>query len=124
MLIRRSQKPEINLLQRASAEPLHCSIFKDAQEFGLKREGESCNLVEEERAAMSHLDVSGTRSDRTGEGTLFVSEEFVFDEVLRKRGAVERDERLIRPWTLFHNGACDQFFTGAALAADDDRGVA
>src|SRR4051794_5356650 len=61
---------------------------------------------------------------RAGEGTLLVPKQLGFDEVLRKRGAVHADERLLAAAGELDERARHQFLTCAALAADDDGGGA
>src|SRR5205814_722774 len=92
--------------------------------FALKREFKGRNLVEEQSAVLSLLDVAGTCSYRPGEGALFVTEQFGFDQIVRQGGAIHTDEWLRGAWAHGNDGARDKLLAGAALAADQHRGRA
>ena len=50
-----------------------------------------------------------------------MSEQLAFDQGLRQRAGVHRDERLATPRTQLVNRLCDELFAGAAFAFDDHR---
>ena len=71
--------------------------FERAQQLGLHARRHRPDLVEEERAAAGVLDQPGARPGRAGERAARVPEELVLEQRVGERGAVERDERLVRP---------------------------
>jgi hypothetical protein len=71
------------VLGGAASESLHGVRFQDTQQLGLKLWAEGGDFVEEERARIGHLDLAGPGGMRAGECTLFVAEEFRFDQRFR-----------------------------------------
>ena len=53
-----------------------------------------------------------------------MAEEFAFEECFGDGGAVDGDEGAFASWTALVNGARDDLFAGAALAANEYGGVA
>jgi hypothetical protein len=101
----------------------HDALFEDAEELGLRREGQVTDLVEEQRAALGREEAAGARVHRTREGALHVTEQLGFDESLGQRGAVDRDERLGAAVRRAVRGAGEQLFARAGLAGDQDAAV-
>ena len=81
-------------------------------------EAHVADLVQEQRAAVRRLKKSLAIFVRAGERALHVAEQFGFQQRLRKRAAIDGDERRLRAGAIFVDGAGDQFLAGAALAGD------
>ena len=62
--------------------------------------------------------------DRSGKGPLLVAEELALEKLRGDRRGVHGDEGPARPLAVVMNGPGDQFLARAALAVDQDRGVA
>ncbi len=58
-----------------------------------------------------------------GERAAPMAEQLALEQVARHRGAVERDERLLRARREVVDGAGEDFLAGAAFAGDQDRDV-
>ena len=65
--------------------------------------------------SFSHAHGSGVRA-------FFVAEEFALEEGFGDGGAVDGDEGTVASWTALMDGACDDFFAGAALASNENGG--
>ena len=52
-----------------------------------------------------------------------MTEQLAFDQFAGYRGAVDLDERLLRPGRAAMDGAGDQFLAGAVLAGNEDAGA-
>src|SRR5262249_1975497 len=79
------------------------------------------DLVEEERAAVRELEAPRLARHRAGERAALVAEELALDQLLRDRGAVHLDERLVLPRRVVVERARDELLAGAALAGDEHR---
>jgi hypothetical protein len=66
------------------------------------------------------LESPATQPSSAGERAGLVPEQLALEHALRKRGAVDADERTAVPATLSVQRASDQLLAGAALAADHD----
>src|SRR5207247_8526195 len=73
---------------------------------------------EHERAVVGELELPATARQRARERALLVAEELGLDQLVRDRGAVDLDERLLAPRRPGVDGACDQLLATAVLAAD------
>ena len=123
-LVGGADQPEIDLAEGAAAEALNLVIFEDAEQLGLQRQGEGRNLVEKERAAVGHFNVSGAGFGGAGERAALAAEEFRFDQVLGKRRTVQPDEGLVGAAAQGDDGARGEFFAGAAFTANEDVDIA
>ena len=84
-------------MRLGAADALELPLLEHAQELGLERERHLADLVEEQGAAVGHLELAGLARHGAGEGALLVAEELAFEQGLGERGAVDGDERLARP---------------------------
>ncbi len=105
-----------------SSYTFELSLLEDAEEFGLHGGSEFAYLVEEEGSVFGGFELSFSHADGSGVCTFFVAEEFAFEEGFGDGGAVDGDEWAIASWAALMDGACDDLFAGAALAADEDGG--
>lgn len=119
-----ADEAEVDFAEGAAAETLHHVVFEDAEEFGLKGEGEGGDLVEEEGAGVGELDLARASFGGAGEGPALAAEEFGLDEVLGEGGAVEADVGFVGARAEGDEGSGDELFAGAAFSADEDVDVA
>ena len=75
------------------AEPLELALLQHAQELRLRREAHLADLVEEQHAAGRQLDLARLGLLRARERAALVAEQLRLEQLLRQRGAVQRDER-------------------------------
>ena len=115
---------DIDPPRRGRADGSDLAILQDAQELGLERGRHVADFVQEERAAVSLLEVAFAIRHRAGERPFEVPEEGGLDELRRDRDAVDRDERLLRARAAVVDRARDQLFASAAFAGDEHAGFA
>ena len=114
---------DIDLDGAVASDALKFAFLQDAEELGLDLRGDFADFVKKNGAAVGQLETAFALVERAGERTLFVAEEFAFNEVFRDGGAVDLDEWSIGPRALAVEGAGDEFLSGAAFAGDQDGGL-
>src|SRR5882672_9888108 len=88
-----------------ASDPLERAVLDEAQELRLSRGRQIRDLVQEKRALVRQLHQTALGLACVGEGAPLVAEELVLEQMLRKRGAVERQERRLAPGALEVDGA-------------------
>ena len=116
--VRRRDDPHVDLKRRRAADPLEALLFERAQNLGLQRQRQIADLVEEQRAAMRHLELAELARRRAGERALLVAEQLGLEQGLGNRGAVDGDKRSVGARTERVQRAREQLLAGAALAFD------
>ncbi len=124
VLVGRGQNADIDANRFRSAHPLDFSLLQDAQNLGLRGQGHVADFVQEDGASVAELEFSQTLAGGPGERALFVAKQFTLDQIVGNRCAVDGDERLGGPMTVFPDRASNEFLAGATLAGDHDRHVA
>ena len=105
-----------------AADAANDLIFHDAEKLGLEEGREFADLVEEERAAVGDLEKALLHGLGVGEGSLFMAEEFGFDEGFGNRRAVDGDEGAVVAGAFVVENLGDEVLAGTALALDEDGG--
>ena len=113
----------VDLDRAGAADPVDLALLDRAQQLGLQAGVHLADLVEQQRAAARLLELADPPGGRAGEGALLVAEQLGFQQVLRDRGAVDRDERPFRAAAVAMHVACEHLLAGAALAGDQHAGV-
>ena len=103
------------------ADPLELPRLQDAQQLRLQRRAHRPDLIQEERAAVRLFEPSLPRRDRAGEGAPDVPEQLRFEQRLRDRAAVDRDEALRSPRAVVVNRARRELLAGPGLPRHEDR---
>ena len=106
-----------------AAEALELALLQHAQQLHLRAEVDVADLVEEERAALGHLEAPLLAGVGAGERALLVAEQLRLDQRVGQRRAAHLDERLLRAQRVVVDGVRDQLLAGARLAADQHGGV-
>jgi hypothetical protein len=119
----RRNDADIGFQQPRAPQPLELALLQDAQELGLRRQTHLADFVQEQHAACRQFDLSRLGLLRTRERAAFVAEQFRFEQLLRQRGTVQRDEWAVASARRAMNEAGDDFLPGARVTADEDRGV-
>src|ERR1035438_4131385 len=70
-------------------------VLHDSQQTQLRGGRQVADFVNQERAAVGSLDLTGARLPRVGEGSLLVAKELVVGQVLPEPGDVDRDETIL-----------------------------
>ncbi len=96
------------------------ALLQHAQQLGLQVGRHLADLVEQQRAALGHLEQPFLVDRRAGERALLVAEQLRLDQVLRDGRAVDLDERPFGPLAVVVDGVGDQLLAGAVLTLDED----
>ena len=123
ILVGRADDPGVDRDRLAAADPLDHPLLQEAQQFHLQRQRDVADLVEEQGAAMGHLDLALGGLDRPGEGALFIAEQLRLEQILRNGRAVDRDEAAHPPPARLVDAARQQFLAGAGSPEQHHRDV-
>src|SRR5436190_5436587 len=87
--VRRGDQADVDLDRPGAADTLELLLLEDPEELRLELEGDLADLVEEERAAMGHLEASDLLRDGPGEGAALVAEELALEKPRRDGRAID-----------------------------------
>ena len=96
-------------------------LFENTKELHLRCGRHLRYFVEKERTAVGELEQSSTSTFGAGERTSLVTEDLAFEQRLRNRGAVHRDELAVFVRGQIMERARYHFFTRARLTDDEHR---
>ncbi len=119
----RGDHAHVDLHGTRAANPLQFALLQHTQQLGLEGRRDFADLVEEDGAAVGRFETSAPRRHGSGEGALFVAEQFRFEQVFRQRSAVEAHVRAVGARRMVVDGVGDEFLAGAGFATQQDRGV-
>ena len=119
----RRDDAHVDFTALARAEHLEGAVLQHAQHLDLRRRIEIADLVEEDRAAVRHLEAALAVDAGVGERAAHVAEHLALEQRRRHAAEVHLDERLADAPAVAVDGLGDQLLAGAALAGDQDRGV-
>ncbi len=122
--IGRRQNADVHLDGVGGAERRELLLLDDAQQLDLGFGPEGADLIEENGAAVGHLEIPLLGLNGAGEGASHMPEEGRFQQVRRQRSAVHGDEHLVGARRIGMDGFGDEFLAGAGLAGDEDGGAA
>src|SRR5438132_886323 len=117
--VRRGDQADVDLDRPGAADTLELLLLEDPEELRLELEGDLADLVEEERAAMGHLEASDLLCDGPGEGAALVAEELALEKPRRDGRAIDLDEGPLPAAASVVDGARDRFLPRAGLAEDE-----
>src|SRR5439155_17571771 len=117
--VRRGDQADVDLDRPGATDTLELLLLEDPEELRLEVERDLADLVEEERAAMGHLEAADLLRDGPGERAPLVTEELTLEEPRRDGRAVDLDEGSLAAAAPVVDGACDQFLPRAGLAEDE-----
>ncbi|EYT98481.1 hypothetical protein PA99_4379 [Pseudomonas aeruginosa PA99] len=110
---------------RLAAQRYHPALFQHPQQAGLQGQRHVADLVEEQGAAVSLLQLAAhALLARAGEAAAAITEQFALDQGFRDRRAVQRDERLFRARAGQVHGLGEGLLAGTGLAVEQQRHVA
>ena len=121
--MRRADDARVDGDRFPSADAFDDTFLQEAQQLDLERQRHVADFVEEQGAAGGLFDLAGRRLHRAGERTLFVAEQFAFEQSFGDGGAVDRDEGTGAPRRGLMQPTRQQFLAGAAGAEQHDRDV-
>src|SRR5205085_2978109 len=120
--IRQGDQPRFDAQRIGATEPFECALLQDAQELALRFGRQSCDFVEHDGAFTTKLQAAEFSFDSARESAPFVAKQFTFDEMRRKRSAINFKERRVAARTQFMDQSSEMVFAGARLAGDEQSG--
>jgi hypothetical protein len=119
ILVRRGDHAHVAAHRVVAADAIELAVGEDAQQARLQVERHVADLVEEERAAVGLLEAAAPRRLRAGERAALVAEQLGFEQVLRDRRGVDRDERPRGARAVLVQRVGDELLARARLAGDE-----
>ena len=114
---------DVGLQRLGAADALEFPILQHPEQFALQLQRQFADFVDEQRAGRRRLEFARGGLVGAGESALLVAKQFVFDQRLGQRRAVDLDEGPRPPGAVVVDGAGEELLARAALAGDEDRGV-
>jgi hypothetical protein len=96
-------------------------VSQHTEQAGLHGRRHVADLIEKNRPAVGGFEKANLILHRPGERPLAMPEELTLQQRFRQRGAVDGDERPLRPLAGAMDAARHQLFAGAGLAFDQHR---
>ena len=116
--VRGCNDPDIDLARFGCANLFDFALLNEAEHFNLELERHLADFIEEQCSVMREFDSSSLVRHRAGEGTLDVTEEFGFEQVLWNSAAIDGDERLVLATAVVVDRSGEQFFSGAGFGVN------
>src|SRR5262249_48591686 len=110
--IRRGNDSDVRLQYANASEPLELPLLEHAKELRLRRGAHLAALVEKQNAAGGQFDLSRLGLLGSGKSATLVSEQLGLQQLLRQRGAVDRDERSTLPGRAAMDETRNHLFAG------------
>src|SRR5262249_52756487 len=121
--VRRGDDARVGAQHARPAETLELALLQDAEELRLRRRRHLADLVQEQRPAGGLLQLSWFALCGASVGAALVAEQLRFEQLFRKRRAVERDEWSVGARRGAMQETRDDFFTGSRVAEEQDGRV-
>ncbi|ABA47527.1 hypothetical protein BURPS1710b_2767 [Burkholderia pseudomallei 1710b] len=121
ILMRRRDHPHVRAQRTVAAHAIELPVRQHAQQARLQIERHVADLVEKQRAVLGLLEAALARRLRARERAALVAEQLGFEQILRDRRRVQRDERAVRAWAVPVQRARDELLAGARFARDQHR---
>src|SRR3990172_2326499 len=94
--------------------------YRSSRSFPSRRAVSRSMFVEQERAALGHLEETFLVHRRAGERAFLVAKELGLDQILRNRGAIDLDERTLGSLAVVMDGVGNQLLSGPVFALAED----
>ena len=117
----RSNDADVDLHGVRIADPLELAFLQHAQQFRLERGTHRRDLVEKQRPFVRLFEPPLPRGHRPGEGAPRMTEQLCFQQRLRDRAAVDRDEAVRTPRTPVMDRARRQLLAGSGFTGNQHR---
>src|SRR4029077_13532186 len=119
----RRNHTHVDAMRAATSQTLELLLLQNPQQFRLQRQRNIPYLIEEQCPFVGHFETPNFLSDGSGEGALFVPEEFTFQQIKGNGGTVHPYERVSASWADLVNGARDELLPSSGLAFDESSGI-
>ena len=121
--IRRRDDPDVHLQRHGAADALESLLFERAENLGLQRKRQIADFIEEQRAAVRHLELARLAVRGARERAFLVAEELGFEQRFRDRRAVDGHERPVGARAEHVQRPREQFLARPAFAFEEHGGV-
>src|SRR5690606_6502269 len=101
------------------ADSFVAAVLEQPEQLGLKGGRQFANLVEKERAALGGFHLADHITDRAGEGSLGMAEEFALREVGLQAGGVDGNEGAVPALAAIMDGPGEQALARAVLTQQE-----
>jgi hypothetical protein len=119
-----ADQADVEFDRRLAAERDHLAFFEHPQQARLQGDRHVADLIEEEGAGIRLQQLAALAFlAGAGKGAGPVAEQFAFDQRLRYRGAIDRDERAVGAAAGRVDGAGEHLLAGAGFAQQHDRHI-
>ena len=106
------------------ADALQLALLEESQQQRLHAQAHLAHFVEEQRAAVGHLQLAELVAIGAGEAALHVAEQLRFQQRFGEAGAIDGHERAVGAQRVRVDLARDEILADAAFTGDQDLGVA
>jgi len=114
--IRRGDHAQIQLACDHIADTAQLPVLQHAQQLGLKTPRRVRDFVEEQRPSVGFFEQSGLIGNSRGERAALVAEQFAFDQIVRQRTAIDRNELSGAAFAVLVYGSRDKLLTRTRLS--------
>src|SRR2546427_744980 len=121
--VRGGDHPHVDPERVLASDPLERLLLERAQDLRLGLEAHVPDLVQEERAAVGHLELPAAARQRPGERALLMAEQLGLDQLFGDRGTVDLDEGTLVTSGLDMDSPGDELLAAAVLAVDQHAAV-
>src|SRR5690242_5537564 len=120
LLIRRGDDAHVNIRFFGASDGADLALLENAVELHLHGQAHVANFVHEEGSAVRRLEQTLPIFICPGKGSFHVAEKLGLEKGLGKRAAVNGDKGSLGTEAVLMNGSGNQFFSGSALACNQD----
>src|SRR5207245_3493069 len=121
--VRGGHLPHVDPERVLASDPLERLLLERAQDLRLGLQAHVPDLVQEERAAVGHLELPAAARQRPGERALLMAEQLGLDQLFGDRGTVDLDEGTFVTSGLDVDSPGDELLAAAVLAVDQHAAV-
>src|ERR1700732_2100639 len=106
-----------------ASQTFELPLLQSAQELGLQVHRNIADFIEEQSAMSSQFEAAALLDQRSGEGTLFMPEQFALHQSRRNGRTVQADESSRTSRAPIMNGPGDQFLARTSFAVQKHSGT-
>src|SRR6266478_6746254 len=117
-----SDEARLDAQRLRAAEAFERAFLQNAQKFSLRSGRERGDLIKNDGAVAAELEAAELALNGASESTPLVAEEFAFDKLWRKAGAIDFQEGRVATGAQLVDQSSEMVLAGAALAGDQESG--
>ena len=117
-------QPDVDRLVAHIAHTAKYPVFQHLEQLGLDLKVDVANFVEEHGSVVGHLQQSLLGTDRAGKRAFGMAEEFGFEQLARKSGAIQVEKGFFGPRPIAMHPVGQHAFAGTGFALQQDGTLA